>query len=96
MPLNDSLGYEKVVNLIKNALKITSSALFMFTVSVTEGAYTNESEQKLDEELESARQIRDKLGGACEQWRISANLLHASTKEALLAVEHWRLVGASR
>lgn len=68
----------------------------MYSVAVAEGAYTNETEQKLDEELESARQIRDKLAGACEQWRTSANLLHASAKEAVLAIENWRLVGLSR
>lgn len=63
---------------------------------MTEGAYTNEIEQKLDEDLESARQIRDKLGGVSEQWRISANLLHTSAKEALLSIENWRLIASSR
>lgn len=60
------------------------------------GNYTSANEQQLDEDLESARQIRDKLGGAAEQWRTAANLLRAGAKAALVANEQWNLIISSR
>lgn len=69
---------------------------FYSIASITGGTYTNEEEQKLDEELESARQIRDKLGGVAEQWHTAANLLRASAKAALVAYEQWHLISSSR
>lgn len=50
----------------------------------------------MDEDLESARQVRDKLGGATEQWRIAATLLRASAKAALVANEEWNSINTSR
>lgn len=50
----------------------------------------------MDEDLESARQIRDKLGGAAEQWRTAVNLLRASAKAAQVANEQWNLIVSSR
>lgn len=52
----------------------------------------NPNEVKLDAELESARQIRDKLGGTAEQWRTSANLLSTSAKSAMVASEQYGLI----
>lgn len=63
---------------------------------VTGGTYSSPTEEKLDSELESARQIRDKLGSVAEQWRTSGALLRACAKGALQAVEFWNLVGLSR
>lgn len=70
--------------------------LFWLTASVTGGTYTSVTEQKIDDELEAARQARDKLGGVAEQWRIAANLLRTSAKGAMLGAESWNLVGTSR
>lgn len=64
--------------------------------SITGNNYTNPDEMSLDKELETSRQIRDKLGGTAEQWRISANLLRTSAKSALLANEHYTLIQTSR
>lgn len=68
----------------------------MFTASVTAGSYSSKAEQHLDDTLDAARQMRDKLGGVCEQWRSACNLLRTSAKGALQAVEHWNLVEHSR
>lgn len=62
---------------------------------MTNNDYVNPNEVKLDAELESARQIRDKLGGAAEQWRASANLLSTSAKAAMVASEHYGLIKTS-
>lgn len=51
---------------------------------------------RIDTELEASRQIRDKLGGAAEQWRTSANLLRTSAKSALIANEQYALIPTSR
>lgn len=51
---------------------------------------------KIDEELETTRQIRDKLGGAAEQWRTASNLLRTSAKSALIATEQFVLIQSSR
>lgn len=64
--------------------------------SITDSNYTNPNEMKIDAELETARQIRDKLGGAAEQWRTSANLLSTSAKSALVANEQYALIQTSR
>lgn len=53
-------------------------------------------EMQTDAELEVCRQIRDKLGGAVEQWRTSANLLRTSAKSALVAKEHYESIQTSR
>lgn len=64
--------------------------------SITGNSYTNPNEMKIDEELETTRQIRDKLGGAAEQWRTAANLLRTSAKSALVANEQYALIPSSR
>lgn len=51
---------------------------------------------RIDIELEASRQIRDKLGGAAEQWRTSANLLRTSAKSALIAKEQYAIIRTSR
>lgn len=60
------------------------------------GTYTSKIEQKLDDQLEVSRKIRDKIGAVAEQWHTSANLLKTSAKSAILAVECWNLVEPSR
>lgn len=50
----------------------------------------------MDTELETARQVRDKLGSVSEQWRTAASLLRTSAKAAIQAVEYWQLVGTSK
>lgn len=60
------------------------------------GTYSSKIEQQLDDQLEVARQIRDKLGAVAEQWHTSANLLKTSAKCAIVAVECWNLVEPSR
>ncbi|XP_062551799.1 LOW QUALITY PROTEIN: uncharacterized protein LOC134217055 [Armigeres subalbatus] len=59
------------------------------------GTYISSQEQNLDEELESAREIRDRLGGVSEQWRTAGLLMRAALKGLLQAVEYWNLVGPS-
>lgn len=54
------------------------------------------AEEKLDGELENARQIRDKLGSVAEQWRTAGILIRASEKAASQAVEYWKLVGPTK
>lgn len=63
--------------------------------SVSGGTYSTNFEQKLDMDLEMAREIRDRLGGVAEQWKTSGNLLRACAKEAIQAYECWNLVGPS-
>ncbi|XP_050077781.1 uncharacterized protein LOC126564731 [Anopheles maculipalpis] len=60
--------------------------------SVYNGAYGTMNEQKLDAELDSARDVRDRLGGAVEQWRIAGGLLRAAAKGLHQAVDHWELI----
>ncbi|XP_029708670.1 uncharacterized protein LOC109407434 isoform X2 [Aedes albopictus] len=62
-------------------------------VTANNGAYVSTQEQHLDEELESAREIRDRLGGVTEQWRTAGLLMRAALKGLLQAVEYWSLVG---
>lgn len=57
------------------------------------GTYFSSQEQHLDEELESAREIRDRLGGVSEQWRTAGLLMRAAQKGLLQAVKYWNLVG---
>lgn len=51
--------------------------------SISGGTYNSSIEQDLDMELETAREIRDRLSGVAEQWRTSSNLLRAAAKGAL-------------
>lgn len=63
---------------------------------MTGNTYGDQNEMRIDAELEASRQIRDKLGGAAEQWRTSANLLRTSAKSASLAIEQYALIHSSR
>ena len=64
--------------------------------SISGGTYNSSLEQDLDMELETAREIRDRLSGVSEQWRTCSNLLRASAKGALQAFELWSLVGPTK
>lgn len=63
---------------------------------MTNNDYVNPNEVKVDSDLESARQVRDKLGGTAEQWRTSANLLSTSAKSAIVASEQYGLIKTSK
>lgn len=64
--------------------------------SISGGTYNSSLEQDLDIELETAREIRDRLSGVAEQWRTSSNLLRAAAKGALQAYEFWSLAGPTK
>uniref|UniRef100_A0A182SMG1 Uncharacterized protein n=1 Tax=Anopheles maculatus TaxID=74869 RepID=A0A182SMG1_9DIPT len=64
--------------------------------SVYNGAYGTVNEQKLDAELDSARDVRDRLGGAVEQWRIAGGLLRAAAKALNQVVDYWELIKPSK
>jgi hypothetical protein len=64
--------------------------------SISGGTYNSTLEQDLDSELESSREIRDRLSGVTEQWRTCSNLMGASAKGALQAYEYWSLAGPSQ
>lgn len=64
--------------------------------SISGGTYNSSLEQDLDGELETAREIRDRLSGVAEQWRTSSNLLRAASKGALQAYECWSLAGPTK
>lgn len=70
--------------------------LLRITGNLTGGVYSSTAEQKLDEELESSRLVRDKLGGVAEQWHTSGNLLRAAAQSAVVAFEKWSLIADSR
>lgn len=61
--------------------------------SISGGTYNSSLEQDLDGELETAREIRDRLSGVAEQWRTSSNLLRAASSGALQAYESWSMAG---
>ncbi|XP_052898325.1 uncharacterized protein LOC128305076 [Anopheles moucheti] len=64
--------------------------------SVYNGAYGTLAEQKLDGELDAARDVRDRLGGAVEQWRIAGGLLRAAAKGLHQVVDYWELIRPSK
>jgi hypothetical protein len=64
--------------------------------SISGGTYNSSVEQDLDMELETSREIRDRLSGVAEQWRTSSNLLRAAAKGALQSFEFWTLAGPTR
>uniref|UniRef100_A0A182MK20 Uncharacterized protein n=1 Tax=Anopheles culicifacies TaxID=139723 RepID=A0A182MK20_9DIPT len=64
--------------------------------TVYNGAYGTVTEQRLDTELDSARDVRDRLGGAVEQWRIAGGLLRAAAKGLHQVVEYWELIKPSK
>lgn len=64
--------------------------------SISGGTYSSSLEQDLDAELETAREVRDRLSGVAEQWRTSSNLLRAASKGALQAYECWSLASPQK
>ena len=64
--------------------------------SISGGTYNSSIEQDLDAELETAREIRDRVSGVAEQWRTSSNLLRAASKGAVQAFECWSLAGPTK
>lgn len=64
--------------------------------SVSGGTYNSTLEQDLDSELEASREIRDRLSGVSEQWRTASNLIGASAKGSLQAIEFWSLIASSK
>ncbi|XP_058818716.1 uncharacterized protein LOC131681742 isoform X2 [Topomyia yanbarensis] len=77
-------------------LKALYAELDYLIASANNGSYSSLNEQRLDGELESAREIRDRLGGVCEQWRTAASMIRASANGMLQSVEFWNLVGSSK
>uniref|UniRef100_A0AAG5DHP5 Uncharacterized protein n=1 Tax=Anopheles atroparvus TaxID=41427 RepID=A0AAG5DHP5_ANOAO len=63
---------------------------------VYNGTYGSPTEQKLDGELDAARDVRDRLGGAVEQWRIAGGLLRAAAKGLHQTIDNWELLRSSR
>ncbi|XP_055920608.1 uncharacterized protein LOC129952175 [Eupeodes corollae] len=61
---------------------------------ISGGTYMTSYEESLDSQLETARDVRDKLGSTLEQWRICGLLLRACSKSALQALEFWRSIKA--
>lgn len=57
--------------------------------SISGGTYLTSLEEATDAELEVARDARDKLGSAKEQWRTCAVLLKASSKSAEPILQMW-------
>ncbi|XP_055642674.1 uncharacterized protein LOC129779298 isoform X2 [Toxorhynchites rutilus septentrionalis] len=77
-------------------LKALYLELDYLIASANNGNYSSLNEQRLDGELESARDVRDRLGGVSEQWRTAGSLIRASAKGMLQAVECWNLVERSK
>ncbi|XP_054744673.1 uncharacterized protein LOC129249074 [Anastrepha obliqua] len=57
---------------------------------ISGGTYMTRLEESLDSQLESARDVRDKLGSALEQWRICGTLMRASASSATQALKQWQ------
>ncbi|EDV33267.1 uncharacterized protein Dana_GF23580 [Drosophila ananassae] len=57
---------------------------------ISGGTYMTRLEESIDEQLETARDTRDKLGSALEQWRICGLLLRASANSATQGLQQWR------
>ncbi|XP_017095755.2 uncharacterized protein synr [Drosophila bipectinata] len=57
---------------------------------ISGGTYMTRLEESIDEQLETARDTRDKLGSALEQWRICGLLLRASANSATQGLKQWR------
>ncbi|XP_041632047.1 uncharacterized protein synr [Drosophila kikkawai] len=57
---------------------------------ISGGTYMTRLEESIDEQLETARDTRDKLGSALEQWRICGLLLRAAANSSTQALKQWR------
>jgi len=60
---------------------------------ISGGTYMTRLEERIDEQLEAARDTRDKLGSALEQWRICGLLLRAAANSSTQALKQWRQLG---
>lgn len=60
---------------------------------ISGGTYMTRLEESIDEQLETARDTRDKLGSALEQWRICGLLLRAAANSSTQALKQWRQLG---
>ncbi|XP_013103027.1 uncharacterized protein LOC106084098 [Stomoxys calcitrans] len=59
---------------------------------ISGGTYMSRLEERLDSQLEVARDVRDKLGSTLEQWRICGLLLRACANSATQSLKQWRKV----
>ncbi|XP_022226720.2 uncharacterized protein LOC111076957 [Drosophila obscura] len=57
---------------------------------ISGGTYMTRLEETIDEQLETARDTRDKLGSTLEQWRICGLLLRAAANSSSQALKQWR------
>ncbi|BFF96160.1 uncharacterized protein DMAD_13413 [Drosophila madeirensis] len=57
---------------------------------ISGGTYMTRLEETIDEQLETARDTRDKLGSTLEQWRICGLLLRAAANSSTQALKQWR------
>ncbi|EDV98938.1 GH13328 [Drosophila grimshawi] len=60
---------------------------------ISGGTYLTRLEENIDAQLEVARDTRDKLGSALEQWRICGLLLRAAANSATQALKQWQQLG---
>ncbi|XP_017043662.1 uncharacterized protein LOC108089779 [Drosophila ficusphila] len=60
---------------------------------ISGGTYMTRLEERIDEQLETAKDTRDKLGSALEQWRICGLLLRAAANSSTQAIKQWRQLG---
>lgn len=70
--------------------------IILLKASISGGTYLTTFEEATDAELEGARDVRDKLGSAKEQWRTCAVLLKASSKSAESILSMWTDVNNAR
>ncbi|KAH8412993.1 hypothetical protein KR009_007335 [Drosophila setifemur] len=57
---------------------------------ISGGTYMTRLEESIDEQLETARDTRDRLGSTLEQWRICGLLLRAAANSATQGLKQWR------
>ncbi|EDW77600.2 uncharacterized protein Dwil_GK24472 [Drosophila willistoni] len=57
---------------------------------ISGGTYMTRLEESIDAQLETARDTRDKLGSALEQWRICGLLLRAAANSSTQALKQWQ------
>jgi len=73
-----------------NELYVKQDGIIAF---ISGGTYMTRLEESFDEQLESARDTRDKLGSALEQWRICGTLLRTAANSSTQALKQWRQLG---
>ncbi|XP_067624362.1 uncharacterized protein synr [Eurosta solidaginis] len=70
-----------------NELYVQHDGIIAF---ISGGTYMTRFEESLDTQLEAARDVRDKLGSALEQWRICGMLLRTGASSATQALQQWQ------